>query len=62
MSYLLKALIGLSLIAFFIAVFGTIFGFSFLGTGPEGYSRACNNIILIAIALAVCFKTENKLD
>jgi len=62
MSYLLKALVGLSIIAFFIAVFGSIFEFNFLGAGPEGYSRACNNIILIAIALAVCFKTENKLD
>jgi hypothetical protein len=62
MSYFLKALIALSIIVFFIAVFGSIFRFDFLGVGPEGYSRACNNIILIAIALAVCFKTEKKLD
>ena len=62
MSYILKVLVGLSIIAFFIAVFGSVFRFDFLGTDPEGYSRACNNIILIAIALAVCFKTENKLD
>jgi len=60
MSHLLKALIVLSVIAFFIAVFGSIFGFALLGVDSEGYSRACNNIILIAIALAVCFKPENK--
>ena len=60
MSHLLKALVALSVIAFFIAVLGSIFNFDFLGVDPEGYSRACNNIILIAIALAVCFKLENK--
>ena len=60
MSHLLKALVALSVIAFFIAVLGSIFNFDFLGVDPEGYSRACNNIILIAIALAVCFKPENK--
>lgn len=60
MSYLLKALVALSVVAFFIAVFGSVFKFDFLIVDPEGYSRACNNIILIAIALAVCFKPENK--
>ena len=60
MPHILKALVALSVIAFIIAVFGSIFGFDLLGVDPEGYSRACNNIILIAIALAVCFKPENK--
>ncbi len=60
MPHLLKALIALSVIAFFIAVFGSIFDFDLLGVDPEGDSRACNNIILIAIALAICFKPENK--
>jgi hypothetical protein len=60
MYHLLKALVVLSVIAFFIAVFGSVFNFDFLGVDPEGYSRACNNIVLIAIALAVCFKTGNN--
>jgi hypothetical protein len=58
MSYILKALITLSAIAFIIAVLGSVFNFDFLGVDPEGYSRACNNIILIAIGLAVCFKPK----
>ena len=62
MPQLLKVLVALSVIAFFIAVFGSVFKFDFLGVDPEGYSRACNNIILIAIALAVCFKPEKKTD
>jgi hypothetical protein len=33
-----------------------------IGIGPEAYSRASNNLALIAIALAVCFKTEKKVD
>lgn len=60
MSHLLRALVALSVISFLIAVFGSVFNFDFLGVDPEGYSRACNNIILIALALAVCFKAEKK--
>ena len=62
MSYILKTLVALSVIAFLIAVYGSVFNFDFLGVDPEGYSRACNNIILIALALAVCFKKEKKLN
>jgi len=58
MSYILKGLIALSIIAFLIAVFGSVFNFEFLGVDPEGYSRACSNIALIAIALAVCLKPK----
>jgi len=60
MSNLFKVLVALSVVAFLIAVFGSIFHFDLLGVDPEGYSRACNNIILIAIGLAVCFKPEKK--
>ena len=56
MANILKALIGLSCVAFIIAVLGAVFNFDFLGVDPEGYSRACNNLALIAIGLAVCFK------
>lgn len=60
MSNIIKTLIALSIIAFIIAVFGSIFNFDLLGVDPEGYSRACNNIVLIAIALAISFKTDDK--
>ena len=60
MSYLLKTLITLSIISFFIAAFGSVFKIDVLGVAPEGYSRACNNIILIAIALKVCLEPSQK--
>ena len=58
MSNITKVLIALSCLAFIIAVLGSFFGFNFLGTDPEGFSRASNNLALIAIALAVCLKTD----
>ena len=60
MSNLIKTLIGLSVIAFIIAVLGSVFNFDLLGVDPEGYSRACNNIALIAIALALAFRNSSK--
>ena len=56
MLNIIKALIGLSILAFVIAVLGSVFSFDLLGVDPEGYSRACNNIALIAIALVLVFK------
>ena len=62
MSNILNALIVLSCVAFIIAVIGSLFSFNIIGIPPEAYSRACNNLALIAIALGVCFKTEKKVD
>ena len=53
MDILLKLLIGAAAVAFFIAVFGSIFNIDLLGVDPEGYSRASNNIALIAIAISL---------
>jgi len=58
MSYILKSLITASVIAFLIAALGSVFQFDFLGVAPRGYSSACTNIILIAIALKVCLKSS----
>ena len=58
MPNIIKSLIGLSVLAFVIAVLGSVFGFDLLGVDPEGYSRACSNIALIAITLALVFKAE----
>ena len=59
MTKAVQSLIALSCLGFIIAVFGAVFSFDFIGVDPEGYSRACNNLALIAIALAVC---RNKQD
>jgi hypothetical protein len=58
MPNIIKSLIGLSVLAFVIAVLGSVFRFDLLGVDPEGYSRACSNIALVAIALALVFKAE----
>ena len=53
MSTLVKALIGLAVLAFVLAVV-THFG-PIVGTKPEAYSRASTNLALIAIALVLAF-------
>lgn len=60
MSTILKVLITLSCLGFVIALLEVLFGTYLLGVAPEAYSRACSNLALIAIALAVCFKSESK--
>jgi hypothetical protein len=59
MSRVLTILIALSILGFIVAVLEAIFKFSIFRTGPEGYSHACANLALIAIALAVCFKKDS---
>jgi hypothetical protein len=58
MCNIIKGLIVLAALAFVVAVFEALLHFNLLGIEPEGFSRACNNLALIAIALAVCCKKE----
>jgi hypothetical protein len=59
MENVIKGLIGLAVLAFLLAVIGSVFfAGSFLGTQSEGYSRACSNLALIAIALSVGWKVR----
>lgn len=51
-----KALTGLGALAFLLAIV-TNFGGAFLATA-EGWSRAATNLVLLAIALAVCFRND----
>ena len=51
MRNLVWVLIILSGVGFVGAVVGALTGQLFLGIQPEGYSRACTNLALIAIAL-----------
>jgi hypothetical protein len=54
MSNLPKALIALSALAFVLAVF-TQFAGPVLQTYAVGYSRACTNLALLAIAIELTF-------
>ena len=56
MANIMKGLIALSGLAFVLAVLSSLFNFNIMMVGPEGFSRACSNLALIAIALAVCFE------
>ena len=60
MSNILKGIVALAVLAFILAVIGALFNFSIINVSPEAFSRASNNLTLIAIALAVCFKEEAK--
>ena len=53
MENVLKGLIGLSVLAFALAVICSLTSYFFLGVSAEGYSRASSNLALLAIALAV---------
>ena len=53
-----KVLIGLSALAFVAAVISSLSGVSIIGVTPEGFSRACSNLALIAIALLVAFERK----
>jgi hypothetical protein len=61
MSKLLMGLIILSVIGLVLAAAGSFLGLNVIGVSPEAFSRASNNLALIAIALAVCFKKEQTL-
>ncbi len=57
-EYIARTLIGLSALAFLLAVMGILVGSgSIMGVDAEGLSRACTNLALIGIGLSICFKT-----
>ena len=58
MSKIMIGLVILSGVAFVLAVIGALFSVNVLSVAPEALSRACSNLALIAIALAVCIKKE----
>ncbi|HUT26261.1 MAG TPA: hypothetical protein VM492_18165 [Sumerlaeia bacterium] len=53
MANLTKALVILSALGFVLAVALALMGGSLLGVTTEGYSRACTNLALLAIALSL---------
>ena len=52
MSTLATALTGLALVSFVVAVVANFMG-PILNTPAEGWSRACSNLALLAIALVI---------
>lgn len=59
MSSLAKALAVLSAVAFVLAVLTSFTGV-IAGISPEGFSRACTNLALLAIAMAFLFKGSSR--
>ena len=57
MQNIIKALIGLAIVAFILAIIATLFG-RIVGVPAEAFSRACTNLTLIAIALFVLQKKD----
>ena len=56
MRTLAKVLVGLAAVAFVLAVV-TAFTGRLMHVHPEGFSRACSNLALLAIALVLTFET-----
>ena len=55
MDALAKLLLALAGLAFALAVVTALLGMPLVGIVPEGFSRACTNLALIAIGLRLCF-------
>jgi hypothetical protein len=61
MRTLAKVLVGLAALAFLLAVV-TAFTGRLMHVYPEGFSRACSNLALLAIALVVAFESPRPLN
>ena len=59
MQNVINILIGLSILAFLLAVITYLVTGPIMGLGAEGLSRACSNLALIAISMSVCCKTTS---
>jgi hypothetical protein len=60
MRALAKVLVGLAALAFVLAIVTTFTG-RLMHVHPEGFSRACSNLALIAIALVLTFENSRGL-
>ncbi|MFH1689542.1 MAG: hypothetical protein ABIE42_04810 [Candidatus Eisenbacteria bacterium] len=58
MRNLTRVLISLSALGFVMAVVASFTRVALLGIAPEGFSRGCTNLALIAIALILAFDKE----
>ena len=60
MAKLIMVLIGLSAIAFLLAVISILVTGPIMGVSAEGFSRACTNLVLMGIALSVCCPKQHQ--
>ncbi len=60
MSMLSKVLLALAALAFVLAALGAFLGQTIVGLGPEGYSRAANNLALIAIGVSLAWNSRSS--
>ncbi len=58
MRYLSWALIVLAALGFVLALVLAVSSRTLLGVAPEGFSRACTNLVLLAIAVMLATKEE----
>ncbi len=58
MDALAKLLIALAALAFLLAVVTALLGIPIVGVVPEGFSRACTNLALLAIGVRFCFAEQ----
>ena len=58
MSGIAKLFVLLALIAFVLAIVGSVWTGAILGIGAEAYSRACTNLALMALAIVMVFEEE----
>ena len=60
MSNAPKALISLAAVAFLLAVVGSVMDDSIMRISPEGYSRACTNLALLAVGVALAWNSGSS--
>ena len=60
MGKLIMALIGLSAVAFSLAVISVLVTGPMMGISAEAFSRACTNLALMGIALSVCCPKQHQ--
>ncbi|MFQ5720634.1 MAG: hypothetical protein ACE5IK_13930 [Acidobacteriota bacterium] len=60
MQALIKGLVGLSALAFLLAVVASLFTGDLAGIPPESFSRACSNLALVSIALTLGFSKGGR--
>ncbi|MBW1696320.1 MAG: hypothetical protein JRH18_04250 [Deltaproteobacteria bacterium] len=60
MRNVILVIIGLAALGFLLAGISALTGSGIMGVSPEGFSRGCTNLSLIAIALNLWFKEGSK--
>ena len=60
MSNVPKALVSFAALAFVMAAVGALMGQTIMGMGPEGFSRACSNLALLAMGVSLAWNSGSS--